>query len=475
MTGKMQLFIPIVGKMAAKVVTNRDFRGQLEAAGYSPVYLLHDRIAEVASALGPEYLSLQTGKYDAYLADRPLMMRLLQFRRFASITETTDLRLREKLVEEMFRDVSIARVLTSNALNLVGRHLPGLRRVLRLMEGAYKTNVHSEILARRANRGGAVLLPGLFNFGFWYEGFFAKEARRAGLPIVSYVANYDNMLNMGYPGMIPDRLCLWSTSMADDAVRYHSIPARKIEITGAMQYDRLLRGCSIQREEFFRARRLDVTKPTILYMGGVNARRYFEILANFIDFNRKRLKGEYNLIVRPYPHPKVLASDYLKLLLASLNDIAGTFLSDALSFNQDGTTDFDRRSVDGEEDLEELNGYLHYSNVMISHFSTASLEAAICDLPCVQVGYDGNVYGLLAGHKVSFLMRQTHNRRPKRVAASWIVYSDAELVAAVERYIKQPDLHRAERRSYSVSELEYLDGRSTQRTIDVLSAIVARR
>ncbi len=466
----VSLLIPASGKMAAKVFTNQDFRDRVRGAGFAPIFFLHDRVAAAAQPLGPEFRPLRSADYDEYLKQHRFFHALLQFRRFAVITETTDLRLRERLVEQLFGMASIERILLHEAPMILGRRLKWLRTAATAFENAYATDFHAKTFMEIGKS--VALIPGAFNYGFWYEGLFAREAKRQSIPIVSIIPNYDNLLNMGFPGIVPSTLCVWSRQMADDAMNLHHIPASRIEVTGPMQYDRLVRGPGMKRSDFLKRLGLDPRRQTILYMGGVNSSRYYEILSLFIDFSRRQLRRKINIIVRAYPHPKVMSSPMIRLIQKQLHGISNVYVSDALAFVHDTSSAFDQRTIDSEDDLEEVNCLLHHSDVMISHFSTASLEAAICDLPSIHIAFDGHGFGQTPNVTAAFQMRQTHNRRSLRRHASKEAASDAELLQAIDSYLDNPGIDREKRRAYAESEIQFFDGESTWRVCRVLGEAV---
>jgi CDP-glycerol glycerophosphotransferase (TagB/SpsB family) len=122
---------------------------------------------------------------------------------------------------------------------------------------------------------------------------------------------------------------------------------------------------------------------------------------------------------------------------------------------------------DGED---ELNYLLRCSDVMVNYFSTIGLEAAICDLPTIHVGYDTFAHGQRFGVTSAFLQRQTHNRRPLRLAAARVVKNEDELLNALEAYLHNPALGREERKTYAESECGVLDGNSSARLIQMIKS-----
>jgi CDP-glycerol glycerophosphotransferase (TagB/SpsB family) len=116
---------------------------------------------------------------------------------------------------------------------------------------------------------------------------------------------------------------------------------------------------------------------------------------------------------------------------------------------------------------------LKYSDVMVNYFSTLGLEAAICDVPTIHIGYDKFTYHISPMAWSSTGARNTHNQDQQRRAASKVVTSDEELVSAIETYLQNRALDREERREYALSECGYLDGKSMARLAELVAETTA--
>ena len=98
------------------------------------------------------------------------------------------------------------------------------------------------------------------------------------------------------------------------------------------------------------------------------------------------------------------------------------------------------------------------------------LEAAICDLPTIHVGYDAYTFGVKFGVTTGFQQRMTHNRRPMRLNASRVAKSEQELLGYIEQYLADRSLDRDARRDYAVAECGELDGQATSRLIEMIKS-----
>lgn len=258
--------------------------------------------------------------------------------------------------------------------------------------------------------------------------------------------------------------------MADEAMKLHGLPTGKIEITGPVQYDRFMQPLPMEREAFLRSINLDPNRKTIFFAGGVNVTRYFEMYRLFVEGKERVWSEPTNLVVRPYPHVKLLGSPEWQSLL-KLFEEGGVYISNAGSVDASGgRTEELRLDLGFEEGPDELSYLLWYGDVMINPFSTISLEAAICDLPVIHLGYDTHTYGHTFDMTTTFQQRMTHNRKPLRLAASKVARSEVELITFIDQYLADRSLDREARHKYAVSECGELDGQAGVRLTEMIKS-----
>lgn len=463
----VRIAIPLHGKMSSRVFHQPLFRERLNSAGFEPSFFLSPHYFKAFDFDPAHYFELKIHDYDRYLGEHALLQQLKQLRRFVVVTETTDLRFRETVEEKLFHSRAWGAAGSLIFIDVM-RRVPGLGPLLSFLEKKfYVPDVHARQL--KAIGADCVLTPGIGYYGFWNEGNFALESQKLGLPVFSAITNYDAIVNKGYPGFMPVCAAVWSRQMADEAMRLFGMPARKIEITGPVQYDRFLRPLTMSRDEFLRSIGLDPKLKTIFFAGGVNVTRYFEMYDLLVERARSIWRDKFNLIIRPYPHPKMLVSPGWKVL-ENLFRREGIYISDPGSIDAEDRRNEYRQDLWLDEEVDELSYLLRYSDVMINYFSTISLEAAICDLPVIHLGYDNYTFGHRYGITSEFQQRQTHNRRKLRLAASKVAGNEKELIAFINQYLSDKTLDGGKRYDYAVSECGELDGNAGSRLVDMIAS-----
>jgi hypothetical protein len=466
----LKVAIPLHGKMATRSFHSSLFRGSLEARGLAPLYFVGPHYFHALELDPAQYFELKTDRYGQLVSRHRWLKELSELRRFVVRTETTDLRLRETIEDSLFASRRLSQVWSYAALMDILRRIPRLGELAAWSEAVlYKTHEHDQDLKSQAVD--CVLTPGFGSYGFQHEGLFAREAQALGLPVISAITNYDNVVNRGFRSFMPDKLAVWSRLMADETVRLQRIPAAKIEITGPVQYDRYFRPLPLSREEFLRYKGLNPDQKTIFYAGGVSVPRYYEFYRLLTEYSHR---NRCNLVFRPYPHAKVLQAPEWEVLEENLAREDSLYISNPLRFSSDAlVTEGNKYDVEGEADFDELAGLFKYSDVMINHFSTVSLEAAICDLPTIQVGYDSYTYGQTYNTSAAFQRRQTHNLRRQRLEAGKVAEDQGQLIRSLDAYLQDRTLDQARRHEYALLECGSLDGQSGDRLTAMIKSLLS--
>ncbi len=108
-------------------------------------------------------------------------------------------------------------------------------------------------------------------------------------------------------------------------------------------------------------------------------------------------------------------------------------------------------------------------------FSTLNLEAAVFDTPAVNVAFE--YPAKQAGGKarsrfnLAYDLRQDHNRRVVASGAVAMAFSEEEMIAAINRYLAEPGLDRAERRALAARECGAQAGTAGPRVAELIAEL----
>jgi hypothetical protein len=137
-----------------------------------------------------------------------------------------------------------------------------------------------------------------------------RAAQARLIPVAALVASWDNLTNKGDLKADAGLVAVWNESQKREAVRYHRVPADRVEITGAQAFDRWFdRRPSRSRDEFCRAVGLETDGPFVLFTGSSIFIARAEVEVPFVRQWIEVLRGSTDpalrslaILVRPHPY-----------------------------------------------------------------------------------------------------------------------------------------------------------------------------
>jgi len=183
------------------------------------------------------------------------------------------------------------------------------------------------------------------------------------------IASWDNLTTKGTFHTLPDLLCVWNQAIADEAIHLHHIPQDRIVITGAPVFDYLFAARpTLPRQDFYAQAGLDPAAAYVLYLCSS-----IQVAGDETGFVREFAENMRNnpatrdtmIMVRPYPMNASIWKDFKA--------------ENVLVWPAEGeTTDI----------AATQQNYFHsmfYSQAVVGVNTTAMIEAAVVDRPCVTI------------------------------------------------------------------------------------------
>jgi hypothetical protein len=253
-----------------------------------------------------------------------------------------------------------------------------------------------------------------------------------------------------------DGYIVWSERMKEELLSHYPQSRQSpIYIVGAPQFDVFFRPqLHLTREEFCRGQGLRPDLPIIVHaMGVANA---IEEHHGALDLAHRLVRGELGdaqLIVRPHPFNNHM-------------ELRGLFREFAprVIVQQYGDPKESRllRSQDREEIVEWVNTFRH-ADVVVHLSSTVAIDAAIFDRPSVCLDYDPE-----PGHPRQAIVKElnhlwTHYKPVAEGGGMWLADNPEQVVEGIRAYLKNPGLHKDERRKMAEYICGYLDGHCGER------------
>jgi hypothetical protein len=273
---------------------------------------------------------------------------------------------------------------------------------------------------------------------FWSDFVVMREARKHRARSVAIVLSWDNPSSKGLGGAHADYVVAWTEEMKRELMTYLDFREDQIFVGGVAHWDVYYNNQENRpsRETFLEMFGLD-PKRKIIFFGTKSPRPYpnhdiVEILAQAVA--QDRFVFPCQLLVRLHP---AYFEPGQENALARMMELRERFphivynvpkvLSSALLLDMPPS------------EMKDLDAILHFSDVLVNLFSTLSIEASICDLPIVNVCFDGK--GARNGYR-SILVdaRQVHNQRVIKTGGAALAYNPEELVERINAYLRNPRL-----------------------------------
>jgi hypothetical protein len=284
---------------------------------------------------------------------------------------------------------------------------------------------------------------------------FLTCARRLGLPTIGYIASWDHPVGKGIVSPHLDAYIVQNDAMRDDLRLYHGIDLSRVTVTGWPQTDVYHR--RRPREAYLALlQRLGLPddRPVVLFAGNSpnNAPYEAALVTRLVAWWRETGAGErFSLLFRPHPYDHQVKERF-----------AAAFDEPGVAVQRQTYTDF--------EDLVTL---LQHVDCLVANAGTILLEALVNDRPAVCVTFDE---GAPRGRQWAGLnLMGRHYAKLLESKAFYRAADFEELVAALDRALRNPGELRAERESVSREVVGQIDGRAGERVVMGIREALARR
>lgn len=215
-----------------------------------------------------------------------------------------------------------------------------------------------------------------FVYTFCNDVEYLRAAAHQRIITVGAVASWDNLTTKGAAHLLPDRVLVWNRPLAEEAQLLHAIPGQRIEVTGAAKFDAYFELERASTREDFAARAgIDPRRPYLLWVGSSPQIAGDE--SGFVRDLARTLAAApatrgLQLVVRPHP----------------LNDCFDGFAEPDVAVFPPAAT---RPDLEGPR--QDYFDTLTHAAAVVGVNTTAFLEAAVTDRPCLSVVSDRHRHG----------------------------------------------------------------------------------
>jgi len=276
---------------------------------------------------------------------------------------------------------------------------------------------------------------------FRHDEYIMREARYHNVPVVSVILSWDNTTSWGMAGAFADYVIAQTELMKEELVRLHDFDSSKIFVEGIAYFDHYFHLEALpNREAFFVKMGLDPNRRLII-LATQSPNIYpwnpdlIAMVAGAIEDGR--LPKDCQLLVRLHPlHLRYADGQAVyQDLLDEYEQMKDRYPFIAFNFPRALSTKLEADMPRSE--MVDVACMLRYADVLVNHFSTIAVEASIFDLPTINVGFEPGPLNKRTKLKQSSELaeRRTHNQRVIRTGGIRTIYSEEELIDAINRYL----------------------------------------
>jgi hypothetical protein len=302
------------------------------------------------------------------------------------------------------------------------------------------------------------------SIGYGYDAHLIWQAEKVKTKILSIIQSWDNTTTKGYGGL-PNSVVAWSKMMRNELIEYLDIPENRIFVGGVPHWD-----------EYFLKKREDVEKNIFIKKHNLSKERkiiYFptssikmfrknvDVIKHVVEaIHQGKITTPAQLLVRLHPNYYDNKRKWKHAYQKEFSEI------DAIVRNYPELIRVDEKHFKNVSELiidTTQNKYLmcnlRYSDVMINCYSTQAIEAAIFDLPIINMSF-----GWYKNTDIpnSILSESEHYGRVIRTGGILDANNYDKLIEGINFYLQNPTYHQAQRRK--IVEQEFPENRGCSGT-----------
>lgn len=285
-----------------------------------------------------------------------------------------------------------------------------------------------------------------------YNEFFAREAKKFKVPVCSVILSWDNTTGLGMRGYHPDHVIAWTDNMKNELVNLHDIPKDKVTIGGVAHWDSYYsENYAYNKSDTYNHFGLNKDKKTLVYMTKSPKRfPWGPSLVNYIAeaIEKGVIEHDVQLLVRVHPlHFRRNSEGFVfQEIIDEYKEVASEHACVVLNL-----PNFESKHISfdvSDEETRLIASMLTHSSVMLNMFSTMVIEAAIHDLPSINMSIQEVCKGSFENSRQDIMtdFNQVHNRRTLESGGVKTVFTLNELYSAINDYLDDPTLDREGRK-----------------------------
>jgi len=286
-----------------------------------------------------------------------------------------------------------------------------------------------------------------------HQAHFLREAKYRGVRSVGFVNSWDKLTARHSMRLLPDTLVVFNEIVKKEAIKHADMDGKNIIVTGLPHYDWHVNHKPIDRAVFCKNKGLDPKKKIISYapMGKAFSNSDWDIIDLLHEATESGRIPNTQLFIRFQPNDFVENKElkerpYLKY------DMPGVRFSAQRGVNWDMNFD----------DIRGLTDTLASTDLFICYASSMSVDAAVFDIPIININFEVREKELLA-KSPTFFYHTEHYKNALNTGGISLPKNKNEFVTAINTYLKNPALHHNGRTNLVKQQCGKIDGRAGER------------
>ena len=340
-------------------------------------------------------------------------------------------------------------------------HFPALRAFIRFLDARFRPDTAHDALFEKYQPD-LIFATNLMEDA---DSFVIKAAAARGIPTVGMPKSWDNLSKMALR-IKPDHLIVWSPFMFNEARHFQNYKSEDISVVGIPQFDLYTSRASVEdRESFLRSVGLDPTRRTILFTSEAKLSPpdpvFVEMLARAVQ---KGVIPNAQILVRPHFGFREDIARFVRFVGEPYVAVDQSCTPRLIFHDQ-----FDYSM----EHWHRLAASLCAADVVVTTFSTMTLDATACGKPVVNACFDGDKVQPY-GQSIRRWFESEHYAPVVATGGPVMARSEEEMITAVNRSLENPSLQQEGRVRLTQEFLGPMDGHASQRVAETILKMLDR-
>ena len=299
-----------------------------------------------------------------------------------------------------------------------------------------------------------IILASHGSFGF--DKYIAYSAKSLKIKIFTIILSWDNVTSQTYPAFYANYVIAWTEVMKKDILRLIDYKDDQVIVSGSAYFDNYYKKYNFNKATFIKDNNFDPNKKIILFATrSPNTYPWHPNVAETISklINTDSHFKDWQLIIRPHPihyRKDEMGNMIYQDVLDQYKKLTKEFSNVHINYPEVYKTS--KSFLLNKNDSINLVNILKSSDILVNIFSTMNIEAAICDIPIINICFEYNkpMYKFnLKNPRFNIYsdIKESHNQRIVDSGGSAIAFNEKQLIYHLKEYVLQPDKDKDGRRT----------------------------